>query len=183
MSTLDIFFHFNFTIFFTTLGHHDPRGSVYTDSGYISRLPSPRVISSNMMLGTNISDSIHSHALMEFGQFLDHDVSANSKQDYECCNQQIAFQPKCFNIDIKGDLFYGAINRTCMDFSRSNTHCLGTKPWAEQFNEVTAFIDGSQIYGSTIEDQKALRKGQDGLLATHSTLNEFLPSKKDLGKI
>ena len=69
-----------------------------------------------------------------------------------------------------------------MDFSRSNTHCLGTKPWAEQFNEVTAFIDGSQIYGSTIEDQKALRKGQDGLLATHSTLNEFLPSRKDLGK-
>ena len=79
-------------------------------------------------------------------------------------------------------MFYGAINRTCMDFSRSNTHCLGTKPWAEQFNEATAFIDGSQIYGSTIEDQKALRKGQDGLLATHSTLNEFLPSKKDLGK-
>ena len=69
-----------------------------------------------------------------------------------------------------------------MDFSRSNTHCLGTKPWAEQFNEATAFIDGSQIYGSTIEDQKALRKGQDGLLATHSSLNEFLPSKKDLGK-
>ena len=69
-----------------------------------------------------------------------------------------------------------------MDFSRSNTHCLGTKPWVEQFNEATAFIDGSQIYGSTIEDQKALRKGQDGLLATHSTLNEFLPSKKDLGK-
>ena len=28
----------------------------------------------------------------------------------------------------------------------------------------------------------ALRKGQDGLLITHSILNDFLPSKKDLGK-
>ena len=68
-----------------------------------------------------------------------------------------------------------------MDFSRSNTHCLGTTPWIEQFNEATSFLDGSQIYGSTIEGQKMLRKGQDGLLATHSTLNEFLPSRKDLG--
>ena len=68
-----------------------------------------------------------------------------------------------------------------MDFSRSNTHCLGTTPWIEQFNEATSFLDGSQIYGSTIEGQKILRKGQDGLLATHSTLNEFLPSRKDLG--
>ena len=94
--------------FFTNsiLGHHDPRGAVYTDSGYISRLPSPRVVSSNMMLGSNTSDSIHSHALMEFGQFLDHDITANSKQDYECCNQQIAFQPKCFNIDIKGNFCF-----------------------------------------------------------------------------
>ena len=100
--------HFDFTNFFTNsiLGHHDPRGAVYTDSGYISRLPSPRVVSSNMMLGSNTSDSIHSHALMEFGQFLDHDITANSKQDYECCNQQIAFQPKCFNIDIKGNFCF-----------------------------------------------------------------------------
>ena len=62
-----------------------------------------------MMLGSNISDSIHSHALMEFGQFLDHDITANSKQDYECCNQQIAFQPKCFNIDIKGNFCFDLI--------------------------------------------------------------------------
>ena len=64
---------------FTILGRRDPRGSVYTDEGYISRLPSPRVLSSNMMLGSNVSDSLHSHALMQFGQFLDHDLSANSK--------------------------------------------------------------------------------------------------------
>ena len=71
------FFFLKNSLFF--LGRHDPRGTVYTDEGYVSRLPSPRVISSNLMLGGNASDSIHSHALMQFGQFLDHDLSANSK--------------------------------------------------------------------------------------------------------
>ena len=61
-------------------GRRDPRGARYTDGeGYLSRLPSPRVVSTNIMMGTNASDDIHSHMLMQFGQFLDHDISSNSK--------------------------------------------------------------------------------------------------------
>lgn len=62
------------------IGRRDPRGAVYTDDeGYISRLPSPRVVSTNIMMGSNTSDALHSHMFMQFGQFLDHDLSANSK--------------------------------------------------------------------------------------------------------
>lgn len=61
-------------------GHREPRGARYSDTeGYLSRLPSPRVVSTNIMMGTNASDAVHSHMLMQFGQFLDHDLSSNSK--------------------------------------------------------------------------------------------------------
>ena len=60
-------------------GIKDPRGAVFTDSGYLTRLPSPRVVSTNLMLGSNATDAAHSHLLMQFGQFVDHDLSANSK--------------------------------------------------------------------------------------------------------
>ncbi len=53
---------------------------MYTEDGYLSRLPSPRVVSSNLMMGGNVSDDLHSHVLMQFGQFLDHDISSNSKK-------------------------------------------------------------------------------------------------------
>ena len=184
------------------IGRRDPRGAVYTDDeGYISRLPSPRVVSTNIMMGSNTSDALHSHMFMQFGQFLDHDLSANSKggkwfsltiitiqsdlnsiTDYDCCNERLRLQPKCFNIDVKGDEFYGSINRTCMDFSRSNFQCQkGQSDWIEQFNEATSFVDGSQVYGSTKSLQMALRHKSDGLLATHRRLTEFLPSRGDLG--
>ena len=184
------------------IGRRDPRGAVYTDDeGYISRLPSPRVVSTNIMMGSNTSDALHSHMFMQFGQFLDHDLSANSKggkwfsltiitiqsdpnsiTDYDCCNERLRLQTKCFNIDVKGDEFYGSINRTCMDFSRSNFQCQkGQSDWIEQFNEATSFVDGSQVYGSTKSLQMALRHKSDGLLATHRRLTDFLPSRGDLG--
>ena len=108
--------------------------------------------------------------------------------DYDCCNERLRLQPKCFNIDVKGDQFYGSINRTCMDFSRSNFHCNGggshddgNSDWIEQFNEATSFLDGSQVYGSTKSLQMALRHKSDGLLATNHRLTDFLPTRGDLG--
>lgn len=164
-------------------GRHEPRGAVYTDYGYQSRLPSPRKISSTLLLGTNVSDAYHSHLLMQFGQFLDHDVSANNKGDHDCCDERLKNQCGCFNIDVKGDKFYGQINRTCMDFTRSNFHCKENK-WIEQFNDATSYIDNSQVYGSTTKLQYLLRGGasrKDGRMATNSKLMDFLPSRADLG--
>lgn len=102
--------------------------------------------------------------------------------EYDCCDERIAKQPKCFNIDVNGDVFYAAINRTCMDFSRSDFHCLQNNPWFDQFNDATSFLDCSQVYGSTKSLQMALRQHKDGLLATNQRLKDFLPTRLDLGK-
>ena len=104
--------------------------------------------------------------------------------DYDCCDESLAKQPKCLNIDVGGDVFYGTINRTCMDFSRSNFHCatLTSSPWLEQFNEATSFLDCSQVYGSTKSRQMALRLHTDGLLATNNNMKDFLPTRQQLSR-
>ncbi len=54
-----------------------PRGATYDpSSGYKSRLPGPRQLSTTVFKSTNISDPRHSHMLMQFGQFLDHDITS-----------------------------------------------------------------------------------------------------------
>ena len=59
-----------------------------------------------------------------------------------------------------------------MDFTRSDTHCSGEQD--QQVNTVTAFLDGSVIYGTSEERAMKLRGGEKrktaSLLATPTYL-------------
>ncbi len=57
-------------------------------------------------------------------------------------------------------------NPHCMAFARSSTFCNNTAGMREQFNGVTAFIDASQVYGSTTTMSRALRTFRHGLKKT-----------------
>ena len=55
--------------------------------------------------------------------------------------------------------FYSRYNKTCMEFVRSSPAprpdcALGPR---DQINQITSYLDGSNIYGSTAEDQHELR--------------------------
>ena len=66
----------------TILGIHMPRGASYDPaSGYKSRLPAPRKISTNVFQskGNGTQDTKHTHMLMQFGQILDHELTATTK--------------------------------------------------------------------------------------------------------
>jgi peroxidase len=110
---------------------------------------------------------------------------SNQGQDgepIECCNNIKPKHPECFTVPLgTGDPYFDDYNITCMNFVRSApapTNRLGPR---EQYNQATAFIDGSVVYGPTDEKVKALRSFQDGKLRMHHTIDNrtLLPVNRD----
>lgn len=137
-------------------------------------LISPRKISLNAH-GASGATSDVTLMVMQWGQFLDHDISvAPHDADPGCCESD---EPECFNIQIPLDDDYFR-ERDCMPFIRSlRTDVNGS---AEQMNALTAFIDGSMIYGSSAEHMKELRDPAGGLLRYKSVYgSKYLPEAAD----
>ncbi|XP_063434372.1 peroxidase-like protein [Mytilus trossulus] len=141
-------------------------------------LEGPREISNFVHTASTIAelDPPISSYMMTFGQFLDHDITktALSKGSYpfnlDCCNlerQQNPRNPNCFTFSIPGDDPYHrkilGNNRRCMNFVRSQAASdLGCNfGYREQFNELTHYIDGSGVYGSTVTELNTLKDPDD----------------------
>ncbi|XP_022236918.1 chorion peroxidase-like, partial [Limulus polyphemus] len=170
-------------------GIEKPR--IATDCG---SLPSARAVSVAISPDVNVPDKYLTLLIMQFAQFLDHDLSQTSVTrgsngtGIVCCKPEILKNPElhhpaCFEIVIpKNDPFFSQFGETCMEFVRSapapRPGCtLGPR---EQLNQVTSFIDASNIYGSTEEQGKELRRGINGLLSISETGNtELLPPASD----
>ncbi|XP_041371231.1 peroxidasin homolog pxn-2-like [Gigantopelta aegis] len=112
---------------------------------------------------------------MQWGQFLDHDITATPEFDEptDCCSSlrgavhsHYYTRGPCFPIPIPARDRHFRIR--CMEFRRSMpTKTTGRR---EQVNVITSYIDGSQIYGSNDEEITQLRLHKNGLLRT-STFN------------
>ena len=82
-----------------------------------------------------------------------------------CCSSSVAVHPECLPVELDvSDSFYDASDIGCMSYSRSivvpKLGCvLGPR---DQANQVTHFLDGSTIYGSTDQDALRLREGNGG---------------------
>lgn len=86
----------------------------------------------------------------------------------KCCAVNFAdFHPECFPIRLPDDdPVHGRLGERCQSYARSatapRTGCtLGPR---EQLNQVTSFIDGSGIYGSSKEEAEELREFSEGKL-------------------
>ena len=112
----------------------------------------------------------------QWGQFLDHDITATAETHPENCCTTNRNHEDCFPIDIgENDSFYrpksGIRNETCHDFTRSDTYCTENgengKP-RQQFNENTHFIDASNVYGHSDKEAERIRgdNPQNGKLLT-----------------
>jgi len=132
-------------------------------------LPSARRISSQLTTGSNNADSTNTLMTMQFGQFLDHDITHTPAHGVRCCtrvNKESKFpgrfsSEKCFPIRIdQGDRFFKGKKKECMEFSRSlsspDLSC--NVKHREQLNQITHWLDGSNIYSSSDKENKDLRE-------------------------
>lgn len=144
-------------------------------NGY--HLPSPRLVSSFLMSTDHVTMDEHStHMLMQWGQFLDHDMSLTPQSvsnarfsDGRFCNETCENQYPCFPITVpRSDARIQHAN--CLGFSRSSAICnsgstsVFYKTFAprQQINAITAFIDASAVYGSSDFEAQRLREFSNG---------------------
>ena len=137
--------------------------------------PSPRVISLNVIQDLPIFNVSTTHILMQWGQFVDHDLDLAPAFN-ERCNPGCEITENCVPIRIpSSDPTFGMQGPTrediCLTFPRSVPACdleaaQGELRPREQINELTSFIDASQVYGANQELYDAVRDPNSGRLRT-----------------
>lgn len=180
-------------------GFNTPIGWSQTGLYHGINKPSARLVSTRIVSTDVITpDDDYSHMLMQWGQFLDHDldlapptISSESFVDGEDCSQSCDYNAPCFPIEIPVD-DPRIISQRCMEFTRSSPICgsgstsllFDSVMPREQINVLTSYIDASQIYGSGKDEATHLRNLTDsqGRLR-HGPFSEFgkplLPFNED----
>uniref|UniRef100_A0A3P9KYW7 Peroxidasin n=1 Tax=Oryzias latipes TaxID=8090 RepID=A0A3P9KYW7_ORYLA len=163
-------------------GFNLPRGATdRLQNGY--RLPLPRLVSTTMIGTETITpDDRYTHMLMQWGQFLDHDLdstvvalSQSRFSDGQLCAQVCTNDPPCFPIQFPpNDQRQLRTGARCMFFVRSSPVCgsgmtsllMNSVYPREQINQITSYIDASNVYGSSRHESEEIRDlaSQRGLL-------------------
>ena len=146
-------------------------GEIISLGSFVPPNPSARFISKTIInRNLTFEEEDFTHLLMQWGQFLDHDLDLSPELEEEC--EHCEFTEICRPIRVpREDHFFGVgtpQDGDCLPFRRSLPVCPTDPPGSfsprEQLNLLTSFIDGSQIYGSNEEVGMAVRKFEDGLL-------------------
>ncbi|PVD31012.1 hypothetical protein C0Q70_10288 [Pomacea canaliculata] len=181
-------------------GYDVPRMTSKSDPRRL--LPSPRLVSRTvheptLTSGHNLPEL--TNILQVWGQFVDHDLTATPAlrapdgSNVKCCEQvhlSANYQidrgvfngGSCHPIYIPpGDRFFSS---SCMNFARSmpakrarDCDPDAPKEVRQQMNMITAWMDSSQVYSSTMKSSQELRVYHRGLMRV--TEDELLPEDKD----
>ena len=154
---------------------------------FVAPKPSGRLISKSVVRNRTDSEAF-SHILMQWGQFLDHDVDFGPELEVEC--ESCEFTEECEPIFVTEDDSVFGVNTPrggdCLPFKRSVAVCSsdtsGSFSPREQINELTSYIDASQVYGSNREVGNAVRSFSGGRLRAGENLpdgREGLPIDTD----
>jgi hypothetical protein len=171
-----------------------PRGFLQSQNSpiyggpFASPNPSPRVVSTKIMVDVDNEDLVHTHMVMQFGQFASHDIVDLSQYLYcpETCVVTDETEGSCFPfvvpIENKNIMVTMALSSNCAEFFRSLGACprqdllTNEIPPRQQLNEVTHFLDGSIVYGYTDDIlNNQIRNMTAG--APKGSLNEGAPAQ------
>ncbi|KAM3932563.1 peroxidasin homolog isoform 2-T2 [Leptodactylus fuscus] len=153
-------------------GFNLPRGIRFDRlyNGY--PLPLPRLVSTTL-IGTHTitPDEQYTHMLMQWGQFLDHDLDSTVValsqarfSDGEDCSSVCTNDAPCFPVMIPPN-DPRVRNKRCMFFVRSSPVCgsgmtsllMNSVYPREQMNQLTSYIDASNVYGSSDHEAQEIR--------------------------
>ncbi|XP_067090259.1 eosinophil peroxidase [Osmerus mordax] len=158
-----------------------PRGWDPEHTYHHFTLPPVRLVSQEVLYthNDNISlDSTLSHLLVEWGQWIDHDLaltpqspSTSAFRTGADCTRTCSRDTPCFPIEIPLSDPRSGI-QDCMPFFRSAPSCVGgplPQRHREQLNAITSYVDASMVYGSSPSLASALRDLSSplGLLAVN----------------
>uniref|UniRef100_A0A6A7G547 Peroxidase-like n=2 Tax=Hirondellea gigas TaxID=1518452 RepID=A0A6A7G547_9CRUS len=155
-------------------------------------LPPVRLVSRTVLTDRDAPDRRFTLSVMQWSQFIDHDIThapfpalEADGAGIDCCPSGILMtdpspHPSCFPIPVsESDPFFGPRSQTCLNFVRSmlapNSNC--TFGPAEQMNQITSYLDFSNVYGSTQEQADRLRTYTGGILKTSE--GNLLPTDPD----
>ncbi|PNI42269.1 PXDNL isoform 2 [Pan troglodytes] len=135
-------------------------------------LPPPRLVATVWARAAAVTpDHSYTRMLMHWGWFLEHDLdhtvpalSTARFSDGRPCSSVCTNDPPCFPMNTRHADPRGT-HAPCMLFARSSPACASGRPSAtvdsvyarEQINQQTAYIDGSNVYGSSERESQALR--------------------------
>ncbi|XP_062863313.1 peroxidasin homolog [Trichomycterus rosablanca] len=154
-------------------GFNLPRGT--TDRRHNGfALPLPRLVSTTMIGTETITpDERYTHMLMQWGQFLDHDLdstvvalSQSRFSDGQLCTSVCTNDAPCFPIMFPpNDPRQRRSGARCMFFVRSSPVCgsgmtsllMNSVYPREQINQLTSYIDASNVYGSSRHEADEIR--------------------------
>ncbi|HVT29454.1 MAG TPA: peroxidase family protein [Lacipirellulaceae bacterium] len=145
-------------------GYSTPRGGLNGPTNGNPVLPNPRAISNSMIVQTGPMPNSHEMTdwVFQWGQFVDHDLDLTNPGS----------PAEEFDIPIpSGDPIFDptSTGTQVMLFQRSEydpTTGNGPGNPRQQINEITSFLDGSQVYGSSAARADALRSHVGGRLLT-----------------
>ncbi|XP_015185112.1 PREDICTED: peroxidasin [Polistes dominula] len=154
--------------------------------------PAARLVSTTLISTNEItSDDRITHMVMQWGQFVDHDLDhalpsvSSESWDGIDCKKSCENAAPCFPMEVPpGDPRIN--NRRCIDFVRTSAVCGSGETsllWGhlmprEQLNQLTSYLDASQVYGYDDDLARDLRD----LTTNHGLLREgsIFPGRKAL---
>ncbi|XP_063241793.1 peroxidase-like [Bacillus rossius redtenbacheri] len=156
-------------------------------------LPSARLVSTQFAKDVDRPHENYTVMVMQWGQFLDHDLThtpisrGTNGFGLSCCRDgkvinATLMHPDCFPITLpNNDHIFAPFGERCMEFVRSlpapRPECnFGPR---EQMDQITGYLDGSNIYGSSLEGQRELREMSGGRLKVQDLRGRPMLPKND----
>ncbi|KAF5926247.1 hypothetical protein HPG69_011374 [Diceros bicornis minor] len=153
-------------------GFNSPRGAGRHGLSGWYPLPLPRLVSTELAAtAPAIPDERHTHMLMHWGQFLDDDLehtvpawSTSRFSDGQPCSSACTNDAPCFPLVTPHTAPRGT-GAPCVFFARSSPVCGGGTASSvtssvsarERINQLTAYIDAANVYGSSERESQILR--------------------------